>query len=420
MYEDTNYYYMEGQKEVNNILKKKKQISVLDMALFLYLLEQANYSGFNFEQYIEITIRNNASQMYRQTLINIQQQKELEIENNEFQRIIKGQNNQKLCINSDKISGFIDMQLVGMNNLAKAKGIEKLDNNAKVKFIAIIDGKETEMCNSLDGQEFYINKENIFNRYYGETQKELRIKKIKCKGLVLGLNLPPITHHFHYCRSYIVYIKQNNDEFNDEFKIVQKVKNFINNFKGDIPNKDDIVEKAFKNEKIKSIALNDVVKDIKRYNRELSGHREGIIYLGNDWDNKSQKLKERTMRHEVGHAVDYKNKNISCNGELMDALEKDKHNIFEHKNEILKMFENKRYKDYAELSDIFSGVTQNQIRGKFYHENEYWERENTLEKETFANLFAIAGGNDIEYLQTVNKYLPNTLKAFDGLIRRIE
>ena len=84
------------------------------------------------------------------------------------------------------------------------------------------------------------------------------------------------------------------------------------------------------------------------------------------------------------------------------------------------MFENKRYKDYAELSDIFSGVTQNQIRGRFYHENEYWYKENMLEKETFANLFAIAGGNDIQYLQIVNKYLPNTLKAFDGLIRRIE
>lgn len=420
MYDDCNYYYQNGQKEVNNVLKKKKQISVLDMALFFYLLEQQNYSGFNFEQYIEIMIRNNVNQLYKQCLISIQQQRELEIENNEFQRILNQQNNQKLCINGDKISGFMDSQLIGMNNLAKVKGIEKLDNNAKVKFVAIEDNKTTLMCQSLDNQEFYINKENVFNRYYGETQKELRVERIRCKGLILGLNLPPITHHFHYCRSYIIYVKQNNEEFNEEFKIVRKVKNLINNLRWDIPDKNDIIEKAFKNEKIKSIALNDVVKDIKRYDRELSGHREGIIYLGNDWDNKSQKLKERTMRHEVGHALDYKNKNISCNGELIDALEKDKQNIFEHKNEILKMFENKRYKEYAELSDIFSGVTQNQIRGRFYHENEYWERENTLEKETFANLFAIAGENDIEYLQIVNKYLPNALKAFDGLIRRIE
>ena len=62
------------------------------------------------------------------------------------------------------------------------------------------------MCDSLNNQEFYINKENVFDRYYGETQKELTIQRIRCNGLVLGLNLPPIQHHFHYCRSTIMYL----------------------------------------------------------------------------------------------------------------------------------------------------------------------------------------------------------------------
>ena len=200
MYDDINYYYQEGQKEVLNAQNKKKPISIIDMALFLYLLEQAN-----LEQYIQMTIQYNVQQIYKQCLINIQQQKELEIENNEFQRIINQQQNTKLCINNDKISGFMDNQLIGLNNRAKIEGIKELDNNAKVRFIAITDGKETDMCHSLDGQIFYINKENIFNRYYGETQKDLRIERIKCKGLVVGLNLPPISHHFHWCRSTITY-----------------------------------------------------------------------------------------------------------------------------------------------------------------------------------------------------------------------
>lgn len=37
----------------------------------------------------------------------------------------------------------------------------------------------------------------------------------------------------------------------------------------------------------------------------------------------------------------------------------------------------------------------------------------------FANLFSVAGSNDMEYLEAINKYLPNTLRAFDGLVRRI-
>lgn len=45
MYEDANYYYQEGIREVN----KKKKPSIIPMALFLALLEQSNYSRTNLE-----------------------------------------------------------------------------------------------------------------------------------------------------------------------------------------------------------------------------------------------------------------------------------------------------------------------------------------------------------------------------------
>ena len=100
--------------------------------------------------------------------------------------------------------------MIGLNNLAKAEGIKEVaEDNSKVRFIAVEDDKTTLMCDSLNNKEFYINKENIFDRYYGETQKELMVQRIRCNGLVLGLNLPPIQHHFHYCRSSITYLTQN-------------------------------------------------------------------------------------------------------------------------------------------------------------------------------------------------------------------
>lgn len=202
MYKDTNYYYEQGQKEVN----KKKKPSILAMALFLALLDQPNYSGFNWKQYIEATIQYNTQQIYKQVILNMQQQKDLEIDSSEFQPIINRQNNQKLNINNDKISGAADLQMIGLNNLAKVEGIkEATEDNSKVRFIAVEDNKTTLMCDSLNNQEFYINQENVFDRYYGETQKELTVQRIRCKGLVLGLNLPPIQHHFHFCRSTIVY-----------------------------------------------------------------------------------------------------------------------------------------------------------------------------------------------------------------------
>lgn len=207
MYDDANYYYQEGEQEVNNILSKKerKPINTLEWALLLSLLDTPNTKGYIFEQYIQATIQFNAQQIYRQMTIDLQQQKQPDITNDIYQNLIKRQNDSKLNINGDKISGDIDAQLIGLNNLAKVEGIKEVDSEAKVRFIATIDGNETDMCHSLDGQLFYINKENEFNRYYGETQKDLKIEKIKCKGLVLGLNLPPISHHFHWCRSTIVY-----------------------------------------------------------------------------------------------------------------------------------------------------------------------------------------------------------------------
>lgn len=45
MYEDANYYYKQGQQEVN----KKKKPSIIPMALFLALLDQPNYSRTNLE-----------------------------------------------------------------------------------------------------------------------------------------------------------------------------------------------------------------------------------------------------------------------------------------------------------------------------------------------------------------------------------
>ena len=206
MYEDANYYYEQGQKEVDN----KKKPSILAMALFLALLDQPNYSGLTWKQYIEATIQYNTQQIYKQAIYNIQQQKDLEINSSELQAIINRQNNQKLNINNDKISGAVDLQMIGLNNLAKVEGIKEVtEDNSKVRFIAVEDDKTTLMCDSLNNKEFYINKENIFDRYYGETQKELIVQRIRCNGLVLGLNLPPIQHHFHYCRSSITYLTQN-------------------------------------------------------------------------------------------------------------------------------------------------------------------------------------------------------------------
>lgn len=390
-----------GKKEVN----KKEKPPVLEEALFLYLLSQPNYSGFNFEQYIEITIRNNANQLYRQALINIQQQKELEIENNEFQRIINQQNNQKLCINQDKISGFMDMQLIGLNNLAKVEGIRKEDKNAKIRFVAVIDGKETEMCHSLDGQEFYIDKENVFNRYYGETQRELRIERIKCKGLVMGLNLPPITHHFHYCRSYIVYVKSVEKQAKSGYNL-------------EVPKINKEVREILKNTKIKKQVQELFDKYLTDENVVIDTSNDKPMYYDVDEDKivinpKHSKLiyydLEKSLTHEIAHMIDIRN-DISIK-DMTKNIRKARINIISDEQKYKDIFVDDKYANNMELSDVFSAITQNKIVGNYIHDNEYWVDRLKVERELKADIFTASLTENKEFIEVVKEIKPlNTIR----------
>lgn len=173
--------------------------------------------------------------------------------------------------------------MIGINNQAKLKGISSIDNDAKVIFLSNLDGTETPMCHSLNNQEFYINRENIFDRYYGETPKLLSIQRIKCFGLVLGLNLPPINHHFHWCRSIVQYIPNKRNETLDKDK---RFSIFDSKFEKEIKDKYNIRKLQIKHideELLKQILNNtkeiykdfpqirDKIKQIKEIEHDCAG-----------------------------------------------------------------------------------------------------------------------------------------------------
>lgn len=183
-----NYYYKQGQEEVNKTLPKKKRkiVSVISDAIFLALLDMPNAKGYVWKQYIETILQYNSNQIYRQMTIDLQQQRELDITNDMYQNIIKKQINSKLNIKDGKsTSGEVDLTLVGISNMAKIKGIQSRDANAKVRFISDLCDNVTEMCEHMHKMEFYIEKENNFDRYWGETAKELTLQRVRIDGLVL-------------------------------------------------------------------------------------------------------------------------------------------------------------------------------------------------------------------------------------------
>ena len=384
-----------GQKEVN----KKKKPSIIQMALFLALLDQPNYSGFNWNQYIEATIQYNTQQLYKQVILNIQQQKDLKIDSSEFQTIINRQNNQKLNINNDKISGAVDLQMIGLNNLAKAEGIKEVaEDNSKVRFIAVEDDKTTLMCDSLNNQEFYINKENVFDRYYGETQKELTIQRIRCNGLVLGLNLPPIQHHFHYCRSTIMYLppveKQEKTEYNlDIPKISKDIKQVLSNTKLN-PNVKRLFNKYLTSNNAK---IDNNLNVPMRYSVS-----DDKIYINpNHSDFKYYDLSE-SFSHEIIHMIDIRN-NISDKLNIDNELRRARLQIDVDEDKYINLLSSSKYEDNMTLSDIFSAITNGKISGNYMHSSKYWINDSTrIEKELSANIMSAYLNKNQDTLNIIN------------------
>ena len=189
---------------IEEIKPKKKKKRSLTWEYIWSLLTLPNIKGDKWTTYIEAIVLTYSQEIKRQAMIHLQQNRELDIYDNAFQNIIKKQQNKYLSINSDKYSGALDIQTMEIGNQALLKaGKDYGDKRLKARFIAEIDNRTTEMCQSMDNLIFNVNDWNTFHRY---SDDDGRIINYTVYGLEAGVNLPPINNHFHYCRSTITYM----------------------------------------------------------------------------------------------------------------------------------------------------------------------------------------------------------------------
>lgn len=403
MKEDGSYYYQQGQEEVNQTSPKNKRkiVSVIPDAIFLALLDMPNAKGYTWEQYIQAIIKYNSEQLYRQAIIDLQQQKELDITNDIYQNIIKRQGNSRLNINEDKISGDMDLTLIGINNKAKVEGIYSFDDKARVKFIAIEDEATTKMCKSLDNQEFYVHDWNEFKRY---SKTNDTIKKYRCYGLITGLNLPPINDGFHWCRSTITYLPP--VEKNE--KIQYNIDNFL---RTKLYKNSDYDEYIYDYEKVRN-EYDKLPYNVKKRLFEKEGVKVIFNYDGDDsgYNHKTKEillkadLEDGEFIHEVGHALEY-----SMN------LKQDK----KYKEISNKLFDNSykepkfdKYKIYYGLdnSDKFVSPYQSYLGIEY---NEYIKNYNNkylreLISEGYRDIYS-----DNSILEKINKELYDFIKEIE-------
>lgn len=195
--------YKQGIDEIKPTKKKKWSLTWEYIWSMLCL---PNVKGSSWITYIEALALTNAQEIERQTIIQLQQNKKPNIEDDVFKNILKKQQNRYISINDDKISGALDSQVVEIANKSLLKAGEDIgQKKLRARFIAEIDDRTTKMCDGMNGMLFYVNDWNRFYRYSDDDKRDVLYT---IKGLEVGANLPPINNHFHYCRSTITYLTE--------------------------------------------------------------------------------------------------------------------------------------------------------------------------------------------------------------------
>ena len=203
MFDDiANTEYIKAQEEVFDSENQTKETKTISNTYVTEMLKKPNSKGYIWDEYILAILFYNTNQICRQYIIDLQQNLKTDVNNSMYQNLFHKQRNTYLCINEDKISGDLELETIGLVNNAIKDGYLIANPNAKVRFVAEIDKRTTEMCDSLDNQIFKLNEWNTYQRY---SEIDGKIVTYKTFGLELGSNLPPINNHFHWCRSTITY-----------------------------------------------------------------------------------------------------------------------------------------------------------------------------------------------------------------------
>jgi len=203
------------------------------------------------------------------------------------------------------------------------------------------------------------------------------------------------------------------------------------------------VSTALKKGTDRAVAILDKFADKDTYvtfDSEKSCYKGGKVHINAAEAMSDPRGFARIFFHENGHHIDHQARGTSAKLSLSskkfgDLIRSDAAvyiESFKKKNGELRLFERisqelGRYSDtsvsdaakYHAISDIFDGVTNGQIRGRYRHSQElgYWQSDGALEAEAFAHMFqALFEPEDYAMLQ---KYFPNALKEFENLIERI-
>ena len=154
-----------------------------------------------------------------------------------------------------------------------------------------------------------------------------------------------------------------------------------------------IVDKYDKQGKIKIDYLNN--KPF-RYSKD----EKKVKVNPNHPDFDSYNIRE-AIAHEISHMIDAKN-NISKDNQLIQKIDNLEQILLKQKDKLNNILDSKRFEDNMFISDLFGGITKNQIRGEWSHPDKYWKNNNDRLSEIVSNIETIYLKKDKEAINLIN------------------
>lgn len=169
-----------------------------------------------------------------------------------------------------------------------------------------------------------------------------------------------------------------------------------------------IVDKYDKDRKIKIDYLNK-----KPFQYSVTQKR--ILVNPNHPDFEDYNINESIV-HEIAHMVDIDNK-ISTDRNLRNKINDLSKKILKRKEELNSILESDKFRDNIFISDLFAGITKNEIYGQWGHPDKYWESDNDRFCEIVANIETVYLKNDKEGIKLIND-IPELKEIFKEVIKK--
>lgn len=273
-------------------------------------------------------------------------------------------------------------------------------NNLDVEefeIVAALDIDTCEVCGSLDGTHLPMKDYEV-----GKTAPPFHVNCRCCTAPYFSDNNGKRIARDENGKNYYIDSNIKYDEWKEKF-VDNSEKKEYNDL--DIPK----ISKDIKS-LLKDYKLNGKVK--KLFNKYLTDENVGIdnenskpMYYSINKDKiiinpKHKDFKhynlDESLTHEIAHMIEKRNKiHINIDNELR-RLELQcgiYSDIFINQS---------KYENNMCLSDLFSAISNNKVKGNFYHSNEYWKNEDNKISEIMANIETIYLRDDKEALEIIN------------------